>query len=179
MLHWSMSSLLFHGLYDIIDWKSSLYCWHFSISCWQSIIHCPRLPWLLISHGQNSFPFLNLIQHVDFKFYKMSNCGFVPSSPFKSIKMDMENLQFSMGRQYGHPSCLYRQRNVVLTNPQILFSFFSSFCESFSLLIVFFFLHENAALRLPEPACLWTACVPWACPRRSLFFFFFACLSLH
>lgn len=106
----------------------------------------------------------------------------------------MEDLQFSVGRQYGHPSCLRRRQNVVLTNPQMYLAFFLSLSESFSLLIVFFFfpppLHENAALWLAER----THCLPvfeqLACPGpvpdaglfgffSFLFFFFFACLSLH
>lgn len=65
-------------------------------------------------------------------------------------KRDREDLQFSMGRQYGHPACLHRRQNVVLTNPQMYLSFFFlSFCESFSLNVFFFFfcvLHANAAL---------------------------------
>lgn len=57
----------------------------------------------------------------------------------------------------------------------------------------FFFLYENAALWLAGcslPACLWTACLPWACPRCHclcvcvccvfflilLFCFFLSCL---
>lgn len=97
------------------------------------------LPPLDISHGQISVPFSNIVVHKDFTFYNTSNCGFSPSSSFKSRARDMEDLQLSMGRQYGHPSCLHRRQNVVLTNPQMYFSFFSSFCESFSLLIVFSF----------------------------------------
>lgn len=126
--------------------------------------------------------FLNLIWHKDFTFYNTPNCEFSRSSSFKSREWDMEDLQFSMGMQYGHPSCLHRRQNVVLTNPQMYLSLFFSFCESFSLLFGFCSCNKNAALWLAErtlPACLWTACVPWACPRRRSFSFFFACLSLH
>ena len=170
-----------------LDWVSSFYCWHFSVSCWLSIVLSLPHPPLLISRGQISFPFLISIYKTKISHSIItSNCGFSPSSSFKSRKRDMEDLQSSMGRQYGHPSCLSRRQNVVLTNPQMYLVFFFSPANPFHFLLLFLFLYENAASWLAErslPASLWTACVPWACPRRRslLFSFFFssACLSLH
>lgn len=109
-----------------------------------------------------------------------SSVDFSPSSSFKSRKRDMEDLQFSMRRQCGHPSCLYRWQNVVLTNSHMYLSFFLFLWIIFTY-CAFLFLHENAALWLAErslPACLWTACVPWACPRRHSFFSFFPRMPL-
>lgn len=59
---------------------------------------------------------------------------------------------------------------------------FSFFVNSFHFLL--FFSAWKCAMRLVEhslPACLWTACMPWACPRRRSFFAFFKiyiCLPL-
>lgn len=102
-----------------------------------------------------------------------SNCGFSRSYSFRRRNDDMENLQLSVGMKYGLPSCPQRQQNIVLTNPKCISDFF---------------LHANPFLCIKmhlcgwqrsQTACLWTACVPWACPRRhSLFFPLPVCFSL-
>lgn len=138
-----------------------------------AIIPSSRLPRLLMPCGPSSFPFVNLIQYKDFRFHNVANCGFVLSSPFKSIKMNMEDLQFSVGRQYGHPSCLYRRQNVVLTNPQIHSTFFSSFCESFSLLIVFFPCMKMQLCGCQSQSVFEQLACPGPVPDGLLFFFSF------
>ena len=111
--------------------------------CQLLAIHRPFSP----SPTTSYLPWSDFFPFLDFDIYKTkishsiitSNCGFSPSSSFKSRKRDMEDLQSSMGRQYGHPSCLSRRQNVVLTNPQMYLVFFSLSRESFSLLIVISF----------------------------------------
>lgn len=101
----------------------------------------------------------------------------------------MEDLQFSMGRQYGHPSCLHRRQNVVLTNPQMHLSFFLSLSANpFHFLLCFFFF---SCMKMQ--LCGWQSahCLPvfeqLACPGPVpdavlfiyLFIYFFLPASLY
>lgn len=176
------SSFPFHRvILDTGDGGSPLYCWHFFISCWWSIVHSPPLqaaylPRLCFFSSPSLEFDMTKISHsimhptVDFLWASHTRAGTIYGSPWAG--------------HCDYTSCLHRRHSVVLTNPQMHLSFFPSFLRSlFFFLNVFFppVLHENASLWLAEcslPACLWTACVPWACPRRCwLFFFFLACLS--
>lgn len=170
------------SLFSFNIYWGPFYCWHFlSIYYLLLAIYYPSsLPQHLICYGQISFPFLNLIKHKDFWFYNASNCGLF--SLFKSRKRDMEDLQFSMGRQYGHPSCLYRRQNVVLTNPQMHLSFFFLFL--WILLTSYCFFCMKIQLCGWQSAHCLSVFEQLACPGPvpdavRFFFFFFACLSLH
>lgn len=162
------------------------HCWHFSINCWQSIVRSlslspttSHLPW------SDFFPFSWIWYDTKISHSIIHpTVDFSPISSLKSRERDTEDLRFSMGRQYGHLSCLYRRQNVVLTNPQMYLSFSLFLWILFTSYCVFFF--------FPAWKCIFAAgralaaCLSLNSLRalglsQTPFFLFFppACLSLH
>lgn len=84
-------------------------------------------------------------------------------------------------RRSGYPSRLHGWQNDVLTKSQMGLSYF--YVPVFLSMFFFFFfvLGRNTVLWLTEcsrPTCLWTACVPWACPIQQRVFLHFFPLSV-
>lgn len=166
-------------------WGACFYCWHFFYQLLEINPHRDSLYPVVKFHPSN------LIQHKYFTFSNTVNCEFSQHFFFyysRAKKKRYGGSPILHGEAIWPPfmppqaaeCCSNKSPDVPLIFFLILWILFTSYC--------FFSLYKNAALWLAErslPACLWTACVPRACPRRRSFSFLnFSsclppCLSLH
>lgn len=136
--------------------------------------------------------FLNSISCKDLRFYNTSNCWFSQNSLLERGETDGQSPVLH-GEAMWPPLIPLQAAKCCSNKSPNAPTFFLALSVNPFCFLLFFFLYENAALWLAGcslPACLWTACLPWACPRCHclcvcvccvfflilLFCFFLSCL---